>query len=805
MSGLGAFIQGAFQGYSFGEDVKDRKTKRERDKENHEWTKQTRDWAREDRDYQLERREVDDAWTDESRDYTRGQRARARRSADASWSRAAKERSVLAAAGQHAIDTYDKPQPLAPKVADPSAAPKTSQERSVILPGDADSLQGGQGSDTILPDLGDRLPSFEQLSEMGAPDDILRLSEGYESIRKDRLSGGKNPKYNDWRNDQMDVNRGYIQEWVDNQPKRPAAAPPGRTERGKQANPGAYAWNPGNPAKDDYEPWNGRGDPSVSYDAGRGTPPFMPIERGAPRGPLRAPVSQIAAAPPAPAGPTQRMPSMPEGPAPKPYVDEAPTRERANIPTAQDLAAMNAPLQVMTAAKEYHFRQDGMADQTDPRRLQRWQQENLIAAQTVTDWLSKNRSAAPAQPPAPITAGIPASGLPPQGAGPAAPPMPSYPTVGPGAGSPVPGPTASPQSPPRAQPEPPASSPVAAPMRTGLEGPESGPAPQQDDPAGYASGPITRPDIPTRPDPSTLLSAPDHMPKAGTQLATLPGAQVAASSVAPDQGGAPAIKIAEATAPRTQQRGVLGKDDPVKATAEETERAATNFLDHYAQTAVPQIIQYYASTGQIEKAEAYETWARSRESQGLQRSWAKATHAAAIGDDDAFLTHMKDLYNGVSDGYEVQDEGTEFIKDKQGNIVGAQMSLKNLQTGETFTRQFDGQQDLLEMGIYTFSPEQIFEHMWGQMEAARAIDAENREFQQKIALERIKKGYGSEQDLISTVEDAKKFLSETMLYGEWDQLTPEEQNQKALDYIRSNQDAAATLRRGALPPEYTGQ
>ncbi len=760
MSGLGAFIQGAFQGYSFGEDVKDRKTKRERDKENHEWTKQTRDWAREDRDYQLERREADDAWIDESRDYTRGQRARSRRSADAAWNRASKERSVLEAAGQYAIDTYDKPQPQAPKVADPSAAPKTSQERSVILPGGADSLQGGQGNDTLAGGQGDDV-------------DVDAIVDGIYASKHARA--------------------------------RSQVPPATATQRGKQANPGAYAWNPDNPAKDDYEPWNGRGDPSVSYDAGRGTPPFMPIERDAPRGPLRAPVSQIAAAPPAPAGPTQRMPSMPEGPAPTPYVDEAPTRERPHIPTAQDLAAMNAPLPVMTAAREYHERQAGMGDQTDPRRLQRWEQENLIAARTVNDWMAQNRSGAPAQPPAPVTAGIPASGLPPQGAGPAAPPMPSYPTGGPSAGSPVPARTAAPQSPPRAQAAPPASSPVAAPMRTGLEGPESGPVPQQDDPAGYASRPITRPDIPARPDPSTLLSAPDHMPKAGTQLAALPGAQAAASSVAPDQGGAPAIKIAEATAPRAQQRGVLGKDDPVKTTAEESERAATNFLDHYAQTAVPKIVQYYASTGQIEKAEAYETWARSRESQGLQRSWAKATHAAAIGDDDAFLTHMKDLYNGVSDGYEVQDKGTEFIKDKQGNIVGAQLSLKNLQTGETFTRQFDDQQDILEMGVYTFSPEQIFEHMWGQMEAARAIDAENREFQQKIVLERIKKGYGSEQDLISTVEDAKKFLSETMLYGEWDQLTPEEQNQKALDYIRSNQDAAATLRRGALPPEYTGQ
>ena len=52
MAGLGSFIQGAFQGYEYGEQVKDRKRQRE-------WAEEDREWDKENRERKLE------AWEEE--------------------------------------------------------------------------------------------------------------------------------------------------------------------------------------------------------------------------------------------------------------------------------------------------------------------------------------------------------------------------------------------------------------------------------------------------------------------------------------------------------------------------------------------------------------------------------------------------------------------------------------------------------------------------------------------------------------------------------------------------------------------
>jgi hypothetical protein len=63
MSGLGSFVKGAFDGYSFGENVKDKKAERERKKDRHEWdgaaqerASERHGWARGDNEWVGEQR-----------------------------------------------------------------------------------------------------------------------------------------------------------------------------------------------------------------------------------------------------------------------------------------------------------------------------------------------------------------------------------------------------------------------------------------------------------------------------------------------------------------------------------------------------------------------------------------------------------------------------------------------------------------------------------------------------------------------------------------------------------------------------
>lgn len=283
----------------------------------------------------------------------------------------------------------------------------------------------------------------------------------------------------------------------------------------------------------------------------------------------------------------------------------------------------------------------------------------------------------------------------------------------------------------------------------------------------------------------------------------------------PGQEGSPSAEIAAATAPKPQGRGVLGQDGPVKASPAQRERAAQTFMQHYAQTAVPQITQFYAQQGDIEKAQVWENWAKSQQSQALMGSWAKAVHAAAIGDDEGFIDNLSEVYNGFDDGYSVIREKSQFTRDEDGNIVGAELTFQNRQTGEEHTKHVNDVEDLMREGIYALAPEKIFEHMWGELAAAREVDAERRAFEEKILLERVKSGRATPEDREKAIRVAKDALSKSMGFG-WSKLSMEEQNALAIQWIKSNQSAAEQLgadpRAGGLGgafgdvvPPYTGE
>lgn len=348
-----------------------------------------------------------------------------------------------------------------------------------------------------------------------------------------------------------------------------------------------------------------------------------------------------------------------------------------------------------------------------------------------------------------------------------------------------------------------------------------------DDPNPIVSAPVSpspeaqvaRPDTPAAPvapageDASEVVraaTAPVAPSVPAEERAEVQALHEKAISAPPDQGGSPSVAVAAATAPET--RGVIGPDGAVKTTKKERDHATKSFLDHYAETAVPKLIEYYASQGDIEKAQAFEDWAKSREAKGQMESWSRAVHAAAIGDDDAFLDHLSDTYNSYDDGYEVIRDGSGFVRDGAGNITGAEIKFKNTKTGEVFVEHFEDQSDIIEMGIYALSPEQVFEHMWGKLAQSAEIAAEQRKFERDLQLERAKAGMKAPADNARAIRGAKKDLSEAYaIYPHptigkmWAQMTHEEQDKAALDYVRGNQSLGQQLDQPAAPPLYTGE
>ncbi len=209
----------------------------------------------------------------------------------------------------------------------------------------------------------------------------------------------------------------------------------------------------------------------------------------------------------------------------------------------------------------------------------------------------------------------------------------------------------------------------------------------------------------------------------GEQPVTAPSGAPAAPPVPKTESGTPQVSVqsAQVTAPNP---GIVGDGMPVKTTKQQRERAATSFLDHYVKVSAPKIIEHYVKTGQIEKAQAFEEFVQSRSAQDGMQGWARAVHAASIGDDEGFADGLADAYNATDyfdDGYSVVREDTEFTRDEQGNITGARVKIKNNETGQTFDQVFDGVDDIYRFGIGLLSPEAVFERGLAEVDRAQAV------------------------------------------------------------------------------------
>lgn len=313
---------------------------------------------------------------------------------------------------------------------------------------------------------------------------------------------------------------------------------------------------------------------------------------------------------------------------------------------------------------------------------------------------------------------------------------------------------------------------------------------------------------PVRVQAPTLPSAPTADTSPATQRVAEAEAKISAP---PDQGGAPSIQAAAETAPAPSARRVVGRGAPVKATEAQRDRAARSFLDHYAETAVPKIVEYYASQGNIEKAQAFETWAKDRNTEQLLTTYGKAVHSIAMGDEEGGKAFLRDYYNQVDDGYEMVDLDLTD-PDENGNATKAVVKLRNQQTGEVFTQEFEDRADLITNGLAAVSPERMFETVFDEIAKAAEISAEQRKFERQITLEHVKQGIKAPADGAKLIASAKKALAETYFanphpaFGKnWTQMSEEEQGQAAIAYVQANRQQGAQLDMPAPPPLYTGE
>lgn len=195
----------------------------------------------------------------------------------------------------------------------------------------------------------------------------------------------------------------------------------------------------------------------------------------------------------------------------------------------------------------------------------------------------------------------------------------------------------------------------------------------------------------------------------------------AAPEQVPAQQPAPTVQTtptapAEATAqpaeakPTATAQGKFMVGGKSYATREEAykaaDAAAPTTMDFFMKNAVPKIAEQYIANGDIEKAKAWDEWSQQHKSQQAMKEWSSMYRAAQFGDFEKAADHAFNLYKQYDDG--VTPVSKETVKDKDGNVTGFNVRLKNDKTGEV-TSQFIDKKGLVEMGLSALAPNKMFE------------------------------------------------------------------------------------------------
>lgn len=248
-----------------------------------------------------------------------------------------------------------------------------------------------------------------------------------------------------------------------------------------------------------------------------------------------------------------------------------------------------------------------------------------------------------------------------------------------------------------------------------------GASPAQTAPPVVAPGPVVQPTPQT-----TQAAAPAST--AGVVAAGMP---------------APAVPVAQGGKFLVNGKGYATREEALKA----ADASAPSTLDFFMKTAVPKIQEAYLVQGDPAKADAWGTWAANKKNQQSMQEWSGMYRTAQMGDMEKAAEHAFKLYKSYDDG--VTPLSKETVKDKEGNVTGFNVRLKNDASGE-ITAQFIDRKAMVEMGLAALSPDKMFEATYQRQNAAdkAVLDAKIKrgekaaEFQDNLTLK------GAEADRI---------------------------------------------------------
>jgi len=149
-------------------------------------------------------------------------------------------------------------------------------------------------------------------------------------------------------------------------------------------------------------------------------------------------------------------------------------------------------------------------------------------------------------------------------------------------------------------------------------------------------------------------------------------------------------------------------------------RVSDSFIETYQRVAVPQIMEHYLRTGNIDKARSFDTWIKTTEAENLQRDFGRLTYSLAIGDLDSSLDHLTEMYESINDGYSVNREQSRFETYENGQPSKLVVVVEDAE-GNQFDWVVEDQGDLAAQVLGVVNPQAAHEYLLERQQ--EAIDA----------------------------------------------------------------------------------
>lgn len=220
-----------------------------------------------------------------------------------------------------------------------------------------------------------------------------------------------------------------------------------------------------------------------------------------------------------------------------------------------------------------------------------------------------------------------------------------------------------------------------------------------------------------------------------------PAAQPSTPREAAVQAGAAAAQtpsaaqIAEVVAPRD-----AGNAAPYRPTPKARERAGKAGMAHWLTNGAPVVQRELLRQGRIAEAQQLQSMIDSQEVKEGIEAYSRMIFSASIGDWDGFEEEAVYLYNKsgyLDDGQEIDTQKSGFVRDDNGNLIGAEIVIKTAD-GKSFTQTLDESQ-MIELAVTQLGPERQLEMHLAKVQSAREIDADTLNWQREIETLVIKK------------------------------------------------------------------